>query len=73
MKWTLMIYQCDGHVEMEFETLEDLAEYMEDYRDMYGEETRFVMMNDLGPGVDIFASHYKAVYDKEPLPAALQD
>lgn len=71
--WTLIVLQGPDRTKMSFPNFDELSRYMTEYRGNYSEDTRFVLHNDGWPDIEIYMAQHKAVYDKEPLPAVLQN
>lgn len=65
--WMLTIFQGESSLSMAFSDFDEVTEYMETYGENYGNKTRFVIMNDSGPDVEVNRKyHFK---DEEvPLP-----
>lgn len=66
-KWTLIIFQGESSIIMSFNGISDVSEFIRDYGENCGKDTKFVFMNNSGPDVEVNKKyHFK---DEEvPLP-----
>lgn len=72
MVWKLLIIKSEHEqMQMQFNDLSEVSEYLQIYKDNYGPDTKFVIKNSEGPEIEVSIKYY--FKDDAPLPAALQD
>lgn len=72
MVWKLLIIKSEHeHMQMEFNDLSEVYEYLQMYKANYGLATKFVIQNSEGPEVEVGISYH--FENDEPLPAAFQE